>query len=372
MKIKVQQKDLINHITIALKAVSSKTNISYHELINFKAKGDSLYLYSSDGEISIITKLDCRVEEEGNMAIKANIISNIIRKLPDDIVYIDCTNDKINIKCNKSNFNIIAFDYYQREENENFRGDHLTLDNMLIKNAVSQTEFATSTDETKLAFTGIFMECELNKINIVALDGYRIALKSIKKEYPSSYEGLKAIIPKRSLIEWQRIIDENSFTDIYKLENDMVFVSDDTIMYTRLIDKNYVDYKSLLVDNSEIHLLCDRREIINAIDRASLLSDSGSANLIRVKIVDNEIIINSNSQLGDVREVVKAKKEGKDLEIAFNANYISEGIRAIQTDKVSLNFKTDSTPCLVYPEENEDNEEYTFLVLPVRLANTKG
>ena len=97
MKIEIQQKDLSNKISIALKAVSRKTNIQIHELIYFEAKNDTLTLTSLDGEISIVTKANCKVIQEGEMAINANIIANIVRKLPDELIKIELEDSKIKI-----------------------------------------------------------------------------------------------------------------------------------------------------------------------------------------------------------------------------------------------------------------------------------
>lgn len=371
MKIQIQQRDLLNHISIAQKAVSTKTNISFHELIYFEAKDNKLNLYSTDGEISIITSVDCFVEEEGDMAIAANVINNIIRKLPNDEVKIDCTDGKINIKCLKSNFNIIAFEYYEKENLKEFSGDHLTIDNHILKETISETEFACSNDETKIALTGIYLECKNHYISFVALDGYRVALKNIKSEYPQSMKDLEVIVPKRAMIEFSRIIDENSYTEIYKLENDLVFVTDDTIMYTRIIDKNYIDFKNFMVDNSKIQVIADRVDLIHALERASLLADSQNANLIKLEIASGDIIIKSNSQLGDVMEMVKVEQKGEDLKIAFNARYLLEGIKAIKTDKIILAFHSTLNPCLLYPHYKEGEEQentYTYMALPVRVA----
>ncbi|MDU3153081.1 MAG: DNA polymerase III subunit beta, partial [Anaerococcus hydrogenalis] len=133
MKIEIQQKDLSNKISIALKAVSRKTNIQIHELIYFEAKNDTLSLTSSDGEISILTKVSCNVIEEGEMAINANIISNIVRKLPDELIKIEVDDAKIKITCNGSKFNILAFDYYEKKDLKVPNVDYLEIQNDKLK-----------------------------------------------------------------------------------------------------------------------------------------------------------------------------------------------------------------------------------------------
>lgn len=370
MKIQIQQKDLANAISIAQRAVSRKTNIQIHELIYFEAKKEYLELSSFDGEIAIKTKVTCLVEKEGKFSVNANIISNIVRKLPSDLVDIELKNGKILIKCKDSKFNIVAFDYYEKQDIELPNEDPIEIDNDKLKRSISQTEFATSFDETKLALTGILFELKDNCLNFVALDGYRVALKKIKISYPSEYENTRLIIPKRSITEWSRIIDDASTSKIYKKDKDIIFESNNTTMECKVIDKNYLDYTNIISDISTTSIYVDRKALIDSLERAQLLSDSARANLIKINIEDKNMLIESNSEIGNVRELVDIDKEGDDLNIAFNARYMLEGVKACDTDFIKMNFKSSLNPCLIYPKDSKyDDEDYIYLALPVRLAN---
>lgn len=369
MKIEVRQKELSNKISIALKAVSKKTNIQIHELIYFEAKNDTLILSSSDGEISIKTKMRINVIEEGEMAINATIISNIIRKLPDSTVRISLKDSKINIKCNRSNFNILAFDYYDKKELESPSGDYLEIENDKLKKSISQTEFATSIDETKLALTGILFELKEGYLNFVALDGYRVALKKLKQDYPQSMDNSRLIIPRKSISEWTRIIDDESKTKIYKDDKDIIFESADTTMYCKVIDKNYIDYTNIISDISTTTVIVNRLELINALERAQLLNNTQRANLIKISLEGDVCRIESNSEIGDLKEVIQIEKEGDDVKIAFNARYLLEGVKACDTNKIRMHLKSSLNPCIIYPNQSKnESEEFTYLALPVRLA----
>ena len=356
-------------INIANRAVSKSTNIQIHELIYFNAENNSLSLTSFDGEITIKTSVDAKVIEEGVMAVKADLISNIIRKLPNEIIKIDLVANKINIRCKQSNFNLLVFEYYDREDINKPDTMAIQIDNDKLKRSIAQTEFATTMDETKLALTGILFELREGYLNMVALDGYRVALKKIKLDYPTDFENSEYIIPKRSLIEWSRIINDNGISCLYKNDNDLMFVSANTTMLCKVIDKNYIDYRNIINDISETSVVLEKKELINSLDRAQVLSDPGRANLIKVNISENHMVIKSNSEIGDVEEVIEIEQKGEGLDIAFNARYMQDGVKACDSDKIKLNFKSSLNPCLIYPvdSKNED-EDYTYLVLPVRLA----
>ena len=369
MKFEIKQQDLINALNIANKAVSKSTNIQVHELIYFSVENNRLSLTSFDGEISIKTLVDAKIIEEGLMAVKADLITNIIRKLPNDIVKIKLEDGKVNISCDQSNFNLISFEYFEKEEINLPDSPAIMIDNSKLKRSISQTEFATSLDETKLALTGMLFELKEGCLNMVALDGYRVALKKISLDYPADFEDTEYIIPKRSLIEWSRIVSDDSTTSLYKNDNDLILVSQDTTMLCKVIDKNYIDYRNIVNDISETSIIVDKRSLINSLDRAQVLSDPGRANLIKVKIDENHMVIKSNSEIGDVEEVIEIKQEGQGLDIAFNAKYMQDGVRACDSDTIKLNFKSSLNPCLVYPVDSKhEDEDYTYLVLPVRLA----
>ena len=369
MKIDVRQSDLMSAINIASKAVSRNTNIQIHELIYFEAVKDELILTAFDGEITIRTVIEANVKEEGEMALKASLFANIVRKLSDTIK-IESKEGKINIKSGNSNFNLLAFEYFEKQELGLPDTSPIEISNDKLKRSILQTEFATSMDETKLALTGILFELKEGELNMVALDGYRVALKKNKIDYLSDYENSEFIIPKRSLMEWSRIISDDTNTLIYKNENDIVFKSDATTMYCRVIDKNFIDYRNIINDISDTSIIIDRADLVRALDRAQVLSDPGRANLIRIEIADNHMVIKSNSEIGDVREVLEIDQAGEGLNIAFNARYMQEGVRAFDSDKIRLTFKSSLNPCLIYPVDSKyEDENFTYLVLPVRLAN---
>lgn len=144
---------------------------------------------------------------------------------------------------------------------------------------------------------------------MVALDGYRVSLKKVKLDYPTDYEDSEYIIPKRSLIEWSRIISDDLTTKLYKNENDLIFSSGSTTMQCKVIDKNFIDYRNIINDISETSVILDKRELINSLDRAQVLSDPGRANLIKIELSDNVMLIKSNSEIGDVREAIDVEQK---------------------------------------------------------------
>ncbi len=364
MKFNIQKSILDKHITIAQRAISNKSSIQILEGIVFTAKDNQLILTSTDMELSIETRVDCDVIREGSIVIKSTIIGNIIRKMPNDIISITVEDENVNIKSQNSVFNISgksSFDYPSLPDIE--ENPILEIENDDLNNAIKETIFATSSDETRLALTGILFELEKDEIRFVGLDGYRMAIK--KYDYKSE-DSISCIVPKRAFMELSRILDESS-TNITIIKGHIVFSNGDTKMYSKLIDKKYIDYRKIISNDYKTKIVVNRNDLINSLDRALLLSTGSSASLTKLNFEDGVIQISSNSDYGDLDEKVFCKQDGENIMIAFNTRYLLDGLKAIEKDEVLLHLNSALQPMNIYAAD--DIEDYLYLVLPVRLSN---
>ena len=234
----------------------------------------------------------------------------------------------------------------------------------LFKNAIRQTVFATTQDETRPSLTGVLLEIENNVISFVSLDGYRLALRKIPTKSDVS---LKIIIPGRSLNELNKILDDREEDiNISYAQGQVVFNIGDTIVYTRLLDGQFFNYKDIMRKDHKTNVIVNKREFQNGLERASLLAKEEKANLVRLNVLDEQVIIRSNSEIGDVFEQISSTQNGENLNIAFNSRYILEGIKIMDAEEIQLNFMGSLNPCII---TGVDDDSYTYLVLPVRLAH---
>jgi DNA polymerase-3 subunit beta len=364
MRFVINQKDLSKHINIAQRGISSKTTLQILDGILIETMNDKIKLTATDLEISIETFVNCQVLEEGSIVVNSKIFGDIIKKLPDAPVHINVKNNKVNIICENSEFNIIGNpgnDYPDLPtivEEKNF-----VLPKDLFKNAIRQTVFATTQDETRPSLTGVLLEIQDNIISFVSLDGYRLALRKIPTK---SDINLKIIIPGRSLNELNKILeDREEDINISAAPGQVVFNIGDTIVYSRLLEGQFFNYKDIMRKDHKTSVIVNRREFQNGLERASLLAKEEKANLIKLSIMDNNVIIRSNSEIGDVYEKIDSTQDGENLNIAFNSRYILEGIKIMESEEIELKFMGSLNPCII---NGVDDESYTYLVLPVRLA----
>lgn len=367
MEIKIMQNNLLSLINISLRAISLKNNTSILEGILFIAKDNRLTLKSTDLELAIETSTECKVEKEGEVLLNASMISNIVRKLPNDEVLIKVDREKVFIQSENAKFNIIAMDIYSYPEFPTFENKvDFTVQDNLLKVATKQTIFATAVDDYRIVLNGVDVEIENHNVDFVALDGHRIAKRSFKI---SEDIEKKVIIPPRALNEISKIVPEGTVVGISLVSGSAIFTFENTIFSTRVIDGEYLNYKALFSYEYKTKVIVSRRDLINAIERANIIYKAEKGDLVTFTIDDNSILVEGSSEIGDLKDVIDIKKEGDNLKIAFNSKYILEGLKTIEQDFVEITFNGRAGACIIRPED--ENIDYTYLVLPVLLQDSQ-
>ena len=270
----------------------------------------------------------------------------------------------MNIVCEKSEFNIVGNDPKEYPDLPTIINQNsFTLPKDLFKSAIRQTVFATSQDETRPILTGVLLEIKDNLGSFVALDGYRLALRSIPIE---SEDDISIVIPAKALLELNKILDDtDEELKIIIAPNHIIFELDNTLFSSRLLEGQFLNYKDIIRDDHNTTVNVDKRDFQSSLERASLLAKEEKANLIKLNVEDDMIVIKSNSEIGDVNEEMSAVANGETVDIAFNSRYILEGIKVIETEEIELHFMGSLNPCIIKPVGDNN---YTYLVLPVRLA----
>lgn len=366
MKFQIMPQELLRHISIAQRAISNRTTMNILECIRFEARDNRLILTSTDLELAIVTGVDCTVFEPGVAVIPSMIIGNIFRKLPQAPATVQLADGAVGITCGSANFHLQvpdAEEYPMPPEVQREQETHLPND--VLKRAIAETEFATSLDESKVALTGIYFERRTDSIRLVALDGYRLAVRSIALAAGESAFEKSMIVPRRAMNELIKILIDTENTAIYSAKGHIVFESGSTKLYSRLIEKNYIDYQDIISADHSCSVEVDRLSLQSALERASLLAKEERANLIKLCFEANEITIESNSEIGHVSEQISSRQQGDAVKIAFNAKYLLDGVRALECDEIRLNLNGTLNPMIIEPV-GEDN--YTYLVLPVRVG----
>lgn len=364
MKFICEKNILQEAIITAQKAVTGKSTMPVLQGIYMNAEDNKLTLIGSDIDLSIETKINVEVLEKGKVVLDARLFSEIIRKLPNFKVEITTTeNNCVEITCNKSKFTLIYLnpdDFPSLPEiNEN---SIFTINQKTLKNMIRGTSFAIAQDETRPILTGVLFQVKDGKLNLVAIDGYRLALRS---EYIDSETSINAVIPGKTLNEVIKILEDEGDVNITFTSNHILFNLGDTKIISRLLEGEFIKYSSIIPEEYNLNIVAKKDDLLDCIERASLMAKDGNNNLIKLDIEDDLMVITSNSQLGNVREEVNIILQGQPLKIAFNSKYLIDVLKIMNEDEIVMNFSSSISPCII---KNKENDDCTYLILPVRLA----
>lgn len=363
MKFIVDQKELNNALTISLKAISSKNLLEILRGVLIEAYDNKLVLTTNNLEVGIKTTIEANVQTEGRIILDAKILSDIVRKLPDGELEINGENEQtVKIKSAHVEFNIKGIrdvDFPEVEEIESSQYQSINPD--VLVDIIKKTSFATSIDETKPLLMGELIEIEDNSINVVAIDGFRLANKRV--ELLSTVGERKVVILGRILVEVMKLIqniDEEvkiGFEDKY-----ITFIIGKTILNARALEGEFVNYKQIIPSEFQIEVKLKNKILIESLERAMLVSNK---NLVMMNIKEGKMTINTkNEEIGNFEEIIDIEQTGKEIEIAFNIRYIVEALKNIDGENIIMKLNTNVSPCIIKPE-NDIN--YTYLLLPVRI-----
>lgn len=368
MKFTCKQQVLSKALNTVSKAVTSRTTIPILKGILLKANQGILTVSASDLDLSIEKTIDVSVEEEGAIVLSAKLFSDIVRKLPNENIEIEEKQDHtVVIKCLSSEFVIVGQSADEFPNIGEIKTDSkISIEKEILNEMIKMTSFAASIDESKGIIVGSLLEIEEEFLSMVALDGFRMA---VCKEYVKNEEKKKIIIAARILNEISKIIAETPEDDpkieMILDEKKAVFLLKDTKIVLRLLEGDFIKYKDIVPKNYNTRVIINRKELLNSIERASLLAKEGKNNLAKFSIQADKLVITSRSEEGNVKEEIFIEKLGDDLDIGFNSKYILDVLKIVSDEEISMEYNSSVSPCIIKPVEGDN---YLYLVLPVRIS----
>ncbi len=369
MKIVCYKDTILKAINSVVKGVASKTTMPILEGILIQTNDNEIKLTTYDLEIGIEYIMECEVKEQGSIVVNAIMFSEIIRKLPDTEIHIS-VNDKnlLEIECEGSLYKLATMNPEEFPELPKIEIENsIEVDQNVLKNMIRKTIFAVSSEESRPIFTGCLFEIENNKLTLVSVDGFRLALRSIFLNKQSN--NFKAVIPGKTLNEVNKIISD-SFepVKIGVAKNQALFEMDNCKVVTRILDGEFLNYKNVIPSNWETRIRVNKNNIQNSFERISLISASTIEKEkkypVKVQVDIGKVIISCTNQTGDAKEELYVSTEGKNLEAGFNPKYFLDSLKAIEDEEVYIEFGSSISPCLI--KSIEDNN-YTYMILPIRL-----
>ena len=371
MKIICDKEKILKAINSVTKAVASKTTMPILEGILIQTNDNEVKLTTYDLEIGIEYIIEAQIEEQGATVVNATMFSEIIRKLPDTEIKIYINdNNLLVIECEGSLYKLATMNPNEFPELPQINIENsIELEQNALKEMIRKTIFAVSTEENRPIFTGCLFEVVDNKLNLVAVDGFRLAWKS--KYLQTKVNNFSAVIPGRTLNEINKIIlDSFENIKIGIAKNQALFEMENCKIVTRLLDGEFLNYSNVIPSMWDTRIRVNKSSMQNCFERVSLISSSSIEKEkkypVKVTIDIGKVVISCTNQTGDAKEEMYVSTEGKNLEAGFNPKYFLDAFRAIDDEEVFIDFGTSISPCIIRPVDNGD---YIYMILPIRMKD---
>ena len=367
MKFTCEKHLLQSAVNAASRAASARSSIPALEGLLFQA-GAGVKVTGYDLRKGIYQSFEADVERAGFAVIMtAKLLGEMMRVLPDGMVTVDVSdNGKTTIKCGMSEYSFMSLpaDYYP-ELPESEYSDAVALSQQKLGELIEQTVFAVSTNESRPVYMGSLFELAGDRLTVVAVDGYRLALR--RENVSGKTQSARFIVPGTVLQDVARLCAKSE--DEVKIdlsERHVSFSLGSTVVFSRLLEGDFLDYRKTVPSQFKHTLSVDRGEMLSATDRVSLVVDETVKSPIRLTFGDQIIYFKCSTALGTASDVCACGGEGGDTEIGFNGRYLRDALRAAPADSLNIGINTGSSPCVMLPADGDDS--FAYMVLPVRLA----
>ena len=365
MKFSCEKYLLQNACATAARAAASKSPIQALEGLLLEAGAD-VKVTGYDLKEGIYTSFAADVAQSGSLVVNSRLFGEIIRKLPDGIVTVATDGLNINVKCGKSDFNIMGLspdDYPEMpvvdEENQ------IALPEKILRSMINQTIFAVADNDVRPIYTGTLFEVNGEELTLVSIDGYRLAKRSEKLD-SAHMQNCSFVVPGSALSDIERICeDSDELVSISVGQKHISFSIGETVVISRRLEGEFLNYKKSIPESFRHVLKVERGELMAVIDRVSLIISEKNSSPVHLILNEGNIECSCVTPIGKAEDVCLCEGSGEGLEIGFNDRYLMDALKAAGKEELLLCLNTASSPCILKAADGSEN--FTYMILPVRL-----
>ena len=368
MKIKCNAKELINGLNIVSKTAAGKTTMPILEGVLIEAFNSQIKLTTYDLEMGCTHIIKCNIEEEGSTVVDLKMLNEIMRRLEVEEVSLEADSSIFTIKSINGIFKLAVMNPQEYPKLPIFTIESsVEIKQAIFRDMIKKVIFAVSTDENRPTYTGALLKVENNVLTLVALDGFRLAIKKYLSE--TDVNNFKAIIPGKVLNEILKILNsDEEVIKIGKNSNQALFEVGNSTIISRIIDGEFLNYNNIIPADKDTRMKINTKKLLDAFERVALFAkesvDRDKKSPVKMKITVDGVTLSCVSQTGDAKEDIISDVEGKDLEIGFNPRYFLETLKVIEDEEIIIDFTSSVAPAVIHPVEKND---YLYIVLPLKL-----
>ena len=369
MQFSVDKPTLLSQIQKISKVSPTRSTMPILNSILFEVEGNNLTLRSSDIEITMSTTFKVNGIRNGNLAIPNRMILDIVNEVEDVDVEFNANEDGlITLSAGKGVYEIMGRPGEEFPSVPNVTPvSSLTVENHVLRRMIHKTIIAVSRDELKPALMGVLFQIRKDELHTVATDGHRLVYISRKNFTSDEYEG-DVIIPTKFLNLLSGYLDVDGTTSITLGENHVKVELDSTVIFSRIIDEQFPDFASVIPKDNKKILTASVAKIIATIRRVSIFSNKTTHQISFILNRDSSKVSTLNQEnRSSAEEEIEVIYDADDMVIGYNAEYLKDILRNVETENVIMKLNTPISACVVFPEQQETDEELTMLLMPIRL-----
>jgi len=364
MKLVIGKDAVMTGLQMVHGVVNVRPTVAVLSNVLLEARDNKLWMTTTDMEVTMRCVVEAQTSKAGATTIPARRLFSIIRELPADNIEID-VDDKnaASITCGATFFKIngLPDDEFPALP-KNDEGHTFTMDQKILKDMLQKTFYAASTDETRFILNGTLMSFKANKLTLVATDGRRLALTEHELEFPKETE-CEAIVPTKAINELIRILKDEGVVKIHLGKNQAHFDLDAVTLTTKLIEGIYPNFRQVIPGQCEQRIAVEREVLLTALKRVALLTSEKSSS-IKLTFGKNKLKISASSpDVGEAHESVAIKYTAKEIQVAFNPDYIMEPLRNLVNDEIYVELTDELSPGVI-----KCDVPFIYVLMPMRIS----
>jgi DNA polymerase-3 subunit beta len=359
VRIRAERDDLADVLARAGRAVGTRSPLPILQGILCEVSGGKLTVTGTDNEVTVRTYLDVEVTEEGRTVIPAKLAAEAVHKLPPGAVTLASNDGEVEITGGGPRFRLreMAVDDYPKITDTKIEGG-IDVDGSQLIRALSQVGIAASSDDARPTLTGVLFEGDGDALRLVATDSYRLAVRDVDGV---STEGA-TLVPYRALRELGRTVGSGRMTVAFG-EREASFVTNEGRLTVRIIDATFPNYRQLLPEGHLNRLSVERTAFLEAVGRAALVAEDHIPVRLAMHSGGVELSV-IRQEVGEATELLEGEYSGDDMTIAFNTRYLTDGLNAVDDEKIVIETSDPLKPGLLLGSSSRD---FRYLLMPVRL-----
>jgi len=364
MKLTIEKSVLLEALQNVQSIVGQRSTLPILSNVLLKAEGKTITLTTTDMEVCVKTTAVADVAEAGGTTLPARRFFSICREIPDGQVEIEVdAKDVATIRCGPSFFKLVGLPEEEFPPLPEFEESAVyTVDQSVFRGMLQKVIYAGSTDETRYILNGVLLSFKDEKLTAVATDGRRLALVEQEVEFPEDAQ-VDLVVPSKTINELIKTLGEEGLIRIRISTTQVAFDFDQILIISKLIEGTYPNFKQVIPSQCEERVAIDRETLLQAARRVALLTDDQTAS-VRLTFGKNKLELVTNSpEIGEARETIPVKYDGKEISIAFNPGFLMAPLRHLDSDEIFFELSDELSPGVI-----KTNVPFLYVLMPIRVT----